>query len=166
VSREDDFATEKTYSDGAGMFMAYDTLNSISETQISCYELVCADPVSGFVLDAVKSGFSAADTVENSSRFDVSTIFGLIKSFGTRSGSTKAIAYPYWENAARMVEDILTLLLILIILLVILPVIVAIVAVVKGCKFGIGKLRSWVPQIIEKRRERAYERRREAHGGR
>jgi hypothetical protein len=65
-----------------------------------------------------------------------------------------------------MVEDILTLLLILIILLVILPVIVAIVAVVKGCKFGIGKLRSWVPQIIEKRRERAYERRREAHGGR
>jgi hypothetical protein len=32
------------------MFMSYDALNALSETQISCYELVCAIPISGYAL--------------------------------------------------------------------------------------------------------------------
>lgn len=113
VTMEDDFASGKAYSGGAGLFMHYDMLNEISESEISCYELVCADPVSGFALDIAQTGFSGAVTLQNSGRYSFSTVLDIILDFGERSMSAEAVALPYWENAARFAEDYAALMLVL-----------------------------------------------------
>ena len=65
----------------------------------------------------IKEAVSASDdtclVVENSSRYDLKNRFGIVKNFGMRSVVDKLIAYPYWENAARITEDKSALLLVL-----------------------------------------------------
>lgn len=121
ISREDDFASEKAYSGGAGMFMYYDTLNAISATEIDNYELCCADPISGFALDILETGFADAVTVQSTGRFSLSSAFGHIADFGERAISSDGVAFPYWENAARYAEDYAALMLALSILLGLFP---------------------------------------------
>jgi len=121
VSREDDFASEKAYSGGAGMFMYYDTLNAISATEIDNYELCCADPISGFALDILETGFADAATVQNTGRFSLSSVFGHIADFGERAMSSDGVAFPYWENAARYAEDYAALTLALSVLFGLFP---------------------------------------------
>ncbi|MGM9522219.1 MAG: ABC transporter permease [Oscillospiraceae bacterium] len=166
VSREDDFASERTYTDGPGMFMSYSALNAINETKISCYELVSADPVSGFIMGELESAFSAADTVENSSRFSLGSIFSILTDFGTRSIRNSAVAYPYWENAARLVEDVLALVLLFAVLFAIMPAVTAIVVLWQLARHGTRKLKRWVPEYLERRSEERYERRRQSGGKR
>lgn len=105
VRRESDSASAKAYTAGAGLFLYYDTLNAISETKISCYELVCAEPISGFTLDLMQKGFADAVAVQNSGRYSFSSAWKLLKTFSQRSVVSQPVVYPYWENAARMVED-------------------------------------------------------------
>ncbi len=158
VSREDDFASEKSYTDGPGMFMSYDTLNAIQETQISTLEVVCAEPVSGFTRGVVESSFSTADVIQNSGRFSVSSIFGLLKSFGERSARTKAIAYPYWENAARMIEDYLCLVLVIGALFAVVPATFCVIGVVRLVKLVRGQLVKLVRFLNKKLEDEKYKR--------
>jgi hypothetical protein len=113
VTREDDFASLKAYGGEAGLFMAYDVMNGISATDISCYELCCADPISGFALDVAETGFPDAVTLQNSSRFSFGSLVGLIRHFGERSMDADGVVFPYWENAARYAEDYAALFLVL-----------------------------------------------------
>ena len=166
VSREDDFATKRSYSDGAGMFMSYTALNSISETKISCYELVCAEPVSGFTLGALKENFKDADTVQNTGRFGVGRILDIIGSLGGRSVKNSAVAYPYWENAARILEDNLSLLLAAALAAAVMPAVTVAAALWLLARYGWRKLKKWVPEYLERRSEERYERRQAEKNGR
>ena len=122
VNLETDKASLKARGDSGGvLIMHYDALNAIAETKISSYEIVCADPITGFVLDTVKKGFTDAAAVENSSRFTSITPWSAMASFGDRAVSTVAVAYPYWENAARITEDQVALLRVLAFVLALLP---------------------------------------------
>jgi len=158
ISREEDFASSKAYTLGAGMFMAYDKLNAISETKISCYELVSADPIEGFALSVLDSGFPAAVTVENSSRFSPFRIFDVIRQFGTRSMHTEPVVYPYWENAARYVEDVMALIIMPMILLAVPIIVVAIWAVRSAFRAMVNGVKTKVPETVDKLSERRYER--------
>ncbi len=40
-------------------------------------------------------------------------IFKVVGDFGKRSMNTEGVVYPYWENAARLLEDYMALTLIL-----------------------------------------------------
>ena len=159
VSRETDWATRRAYTGGPGMFMSYEALSAMSEIPISCYELVCADPVSGFALSQVTEAFSEAVTLENSSRFSVESIFGVIGDFGERSMREAAVAFPYWENAARLQEDYLAVVLLAALLFAILPSVTAVIAAILLVRAGCKKLRRKVPELIERRQEERYRRR-------
>lgn len=52
------------------------------------------------------------EVLENTTRFDFLNLLKQLTQFGTRSMSSKAIIYPYWENMARGYEDIALLLLV------------------------------------------------------
>lgn len=156
ISREDDFASRRAYTDGASLFMAYDKLNALTESEISCYELVSADPIKGFALSAVKQYFGKALTVENSERFTIPGIWSVIKSFGTRSMNTAAVIYPYWENAARFIEDLMALVMIPAFLLLIVPVIALIMAIRKAGKAAAKGFRVGLPALADKVSERRY----------
>lgn len=156
ISREDDFASKKAYTQGAGLYMSYDKLNAITETKINTFELVAADPIDGFAKGEVEKVFSNAEVIENSSRFSLLGILKVIGSFAERSMNTTGVILPYWENAARYIENIMAIVLIFAILFAIFPIIVVITVLVRLIKLGLAALKAKVPELIEAYQEKRY----------
>ena len=155
VQREDDAASQKAYGKDAGMFMSYDALNLIAETPIDCYEVVMADPITGYARSVVEKTFSAETNlvVENSARYKLTSLVKVLGDFGERSMQTHAVILPYWENAARLTEDQAALALLLGVLFSLCPVGVAGYWAVHWLRKGYGKLRETIPAAIEKKVE-------------
>ena len=126
VQREQDFASRKAYTAGMGLYMSYDAYASLNENAgINCYELIMAEPVKGFSVNFTREKFPIGhgEILENSTRFTVDRLLGLIGKFGSRSMQTLGVVYPYWENAARCVEDWCTLFLLMGVLFATLPLV-------------------------------------------
>lgn len=174
VEREDDFADAKAYNNDGLVIMHYDALDALTEEsdEISCYELVCADPISGFALSLVKKGFADAQTVENSARFGLGRIWTLLRSFGERSMSDTAVVYPYWENAARLTEDYVVTLTLLAVLFALFPLVCAVIIAVRLIKRFWAWLKErlsarWAvisDRIREKQRLRIIEKQKKTYG--
>lgn len=103
--------TPKIYINYASISDKYEAL------PIECVELIAPDPVSGYALDKVKSvsgvDESMAKYVDNTSRFNVLTLYGQLGGFAERSIKSSRITYPIWENVALIASDIACLLLLL-----------------------------------------------------
>ncbi len=167
IEREQDFATKRAYTDGMGIFISYDawlTLNSAStgsdgaaagdgtaaaaasaasaSTGIQCYEVVLPNPVKNFAVGVVQEKFpiGRGEIINNTERFQMENLWKLIKGFGTRSMQTRGVIYPYWENAARGVEDRAALLLLIGAAALVLPCVTALVYAVKYAVVGKRKL--------------------------
>lgn len=167
IEREQDFATKSAYTDGMGIFISYDawvTLNSSSgadsaaagdgastgttaaastaSTGIQCYEVVLPNPVKNFAVGVVREKFpiGRGEIVNNTERFGTANLWQLIRGFGTRSMQTRGVIYPYWENAARGVEDRAALLLLGGIAALVLPCVTALVYIVKYAIVGKRRL--------------------------
>ena len=140
VAIESDKSTEKSYTATTGqVFLHLDALQSLLGTGsggVSCYELVCAEPISGFTLGLAAEGFQGAQVVQNTGRFSPLSILKVVRAYGTRSMQTAGVAFPYWENAARLTEDTLAALLIAIVLTALLPVICAVWLIVRQLRRG------------------------------
>lgn len=166
VSREDDSASRRAYPGGAGMFMHYDTfsdltassgggggengetgaVSAVPEAEIECYELVCAEPLTGYTLSIVGEAFPDAVAVQNTGRFSVSSTLEVLGSFGERSMLQTAIVYPYWENAARLTEDTLAALLVAIAVFGLFPALCLAWFVIYNLRRGWLRLRDdWFP---------------------
>jgi len=185
IARESDFASSKAYTASvssqesgfsggaastseAGLFMSYDAFMDMTEgeTGISSYEIVMPDPVTGFALKLLTDTMSepGVHIVENSARFSLGNSFALIGSFGERSMRSEAIAYPYWENAARYVEEFLALLLVLSLLFMTFPVICVIVYSIKIIRFLIRRGKMTFAKLIKKKDDREYKKFLQEHG--
>jgi len=171
VSRENDFASSKAYTYGAGLFMSFDALEQMKEEReetvfIHTYEIVMPDPITGFALNVLTEAISdeSVHIVENSTRFSLSNSFSAIRSFGARSISTDAITYPYWENAARIAEDWLALLLALSLIFIIFPVICAVIYGIKIIRVFIKHGIFAFHKISEEIEHRKYEKYKLTHG--
>lgn len=143
VDREEDFASRRAYTAGMGIYMSYEALKELDESAgITCYELVSAEPVKGFAANMVKTNFpiGAGELVENSRRYSVSSLFKVLGNFGKRSMQTLGVVYPYWENAARLMEDWSAVLALLCVLFALLPACTGAVLLVKGLRRGKAKL--------------------------
>ena len=165
IEREQDFATKEAYTDGMGVFISYDawvTLNSASAGEagdaaagsagtasassasagIQCYEIVLPNPVKNYAVGVVREKFpiGRGEIVNNTERFQSENLWKLIKGFGTRSMQTRGVIYPYWENAARGVEDRAALLLLAGTAALVLPCVTALVYAVKYAVVGKRKL--------------------------
>ncbi len=134
IARETDWATEKAYTDGAGLYMSYDAYKAMNEgAYISTYETVIPEPVENFAKMQVTDNFAPKDAVVvvNSDRYSVGQIFGLLKNFSQRTIRTDTVYYPYWENAARLVENRCMVLLAVTLLCWICPTVFAVMLVIK-----------------------------------
>lgn len=131
VRSEDDFASTAAYGARPRLYLPYEALLlTDNDAKITCLEILMPNPVSNFSLQTTKSvfeGLSVTETnrtiVDNTARYSLTNLFGVMGDFGLRSMRQVGFAYPYWENAARMVEDYLALFLIITIILLIIPAI-------------------------------------------
>lgn len=162
VHRESDFASQKAYTDGAGIFMSYAALNRLTDCGIHCYEIVLPDPISGYGLGVVEKSFpiGGGDIVEVSGRYGLKNLCSIIKDFGVRSMRTGDVIYPYWENAARLTEDYLALLVVLAVLFGTAPVVIVIVQAirytVRACRFVRKRVPACIRAVSEARKEKKF----------
>lgn len=134
ISRETDWPTKKAYTDGAGLYMSYEAYKTMNENAyISCYEAILPEPVEGFAKMQVTDNFAPKDAeiVVNSGRYDAGQVFKLLRQFSQRTMRTDTVYYPYWENAARLVENRCMILLAVTLLLWVCPAVFAVVLTVK-----------------------------------
>ena len=147
IDRESDFAStaalattanaSSSSSGGSGsqamIFMSYDALNALSELPIDCYEIVLPDPVSGFAKGLIADNFpiGSGAVVQNTGRFSLTSLISVIGSFGKRVMTVSGVVYPYWENAARMLESYAALYLPLATLLALMPAVCLVIVLVR-----------------------------------
>ena len=174
IEREQDFASRKAYTAGMGIYMSYDALSAQDEgTGITCYEVAMADPVKNFAVGIVRQNFpiGSGEIVENSKRFSFGSLLNVVGSFGSRSMQTLGVVYPYWENAARLIEDWSALLLLLALAASLLPVVTVIVLLVRTLRKGrdkltedvLPKLKDNAEEAIRVRQRRRWEKRQGRH---
>lgn len=172
VSRESDKASRKAYTDGAGMFISYSAMRhitggeSMEDPGVSCYELVLAEPITGFALSVLQENFPGGSDcvyVQNTDRYSLKNLFTIAKSFGERSMNTTGVVFPYWENAARYTEDFAALYFVLLVLCSICPVtcgvIFAVQNIKRGGRYAGRRIREDVEARIERKKEENYVRR-------
>ena len=165
IRRENDFASKEAYGAGSGIFLSYSALYKLTETGISCYEIVLPDMISGFGLSLVKDNLSigSGDLVQNTGRFSVASLLRVIGNFGSRSMRNNGVIYPYWENAVRMIEDYLALLLVLMLVFAVCPVVSGIVLlirmIVRTYRIAASRIPEAAISVRERSREKRYEKR-------
>ncbi len=162
VSREDDFATQKAYAGDGGVYLSYSALQRLVESaSIDCYEIVMPNPIRNFAKGIVQDSFSDGEVVENTGRFSLERLGELLRSFAGRSMRLNGIIYPYWENAARLVEDYAALLLVLTVIFALCPLgfltVIAVREIRRACRFVKTKVPEKVESAVEKRREERLE---------
>ena len=167
IEREQDFASKSAYTAGMGLYMSFDAYSAMTESGASCYELVLAEPVEGFTRQFVKEEFpiGQGEVVVNSGRYSFGRLLKLVGKYGTRSMQTLGVVYPYWENAARSVEDWCELLLLLGLAFLAFPLVYGAALLVRLLKRGGGKLsedvlpklKDSVEEAVRKRQRRAWE---------
>lgn len=143
IAREDDWATKKAYTDGAGLYMSYEAYKAMNESAyLSTYEVIMPEPVSGFAREQVKDNFAPDDAVivENSGRYSFGNVFTLLRNFSQRTMRTDTVYYPYWENAARLVENRCMILLVIVLLCWVCPAVFAVTVVIKAYRRSKRKL--------------------------
>lgn len=128
VKRPEGKFAESAGLDKTVVYVSYETLNTYGNSGgISNYEIIAPNPVKHFVYTAVKEKLGVAETdmvvVENSSRYSVEALLGVILDFGTRSMQHAAVKFPYWENIGRGYEDVMALVLLLEFVLLLIPAI-------------------------------------------
>ena len=69
--------------------------------------------------------------MQNTGRFSLTSLISVIGSFGKRVMTTSGVVYPYWENAARMLESYAALYLVLAALLVLMPAVCLVIVLVR-----------------------------------
>lgn len=176
IDRNDDFATKKAYTSGIGLFMNYSTycgIVSASGTEenpatvpgITCYEVCLPDPVKNFAINLVESKFPASDgeVLCNTGRFSFKNLMGISKNLASRAISSK-VTYPYWENAARYIENKAALLLLIALFSLVIPLVTAVWFAVNGIKRGSEKLsEGFIPDAKDKLQEAVRKRQRKRY---
>lgn len=112
------------------------------------YEALMPNPVSGFGYQMVKERFGfdeeAMVVVDNTARYSLEPMIGVITDFGIRSMQHYAIRYPYWENYARGAEDIVALLLLFRFVFLLIAVLIVLVVLFRAYRH-----RTWTwPQVM------------------
>ena len=164
IRRESDNASREAHGDKPVMYMSYNAFQKLSGVEITCYEIVMPDMISGFAMSLMKDNYDVAtgDMVENSDRFSLKNLLQVIRDFGKRSMRNNGVIYPYWENAVRMTEDHLALLLVLIVISAFCPAVSIAVWSIKLIVHAFRGISRQLPERIlsvrERRREEQYAR--------
>lgn len=135
-----------------------------SQPGYTCLEVVLPQPVKGFALATLKNALKniiPEDTAftDNSGRFSLESRWSILKQLTTRGISQEAIAYPCWENAARLTENHLALRLVPEVLLGAIPAVSLMVLLLwlnHRRTWGLGSIREAVEHAIDRKHQRDY----------
>jgi len=154
IEREQDSFSRTAWGEGMGIYMSWQAWKNLSETAgISCYELVMAEPVEGFVYRAAEEKFpiGAGEIVDNTYRFDSGRLLKMLKDSQSRSMRLSQASYPYWENAARAAEDRCLVWLTAALVTAFLPAVLLVWLAIRAFVFGKTKLEDdYIPEAREK----------------
>lgn len=100
-------------NDEPTVFVSYESLENYGYVIcFNSFEVIMPNPVTGYALkiltDAMPIDKARCQIVENSGRFNFVKLLPHVASFGSRSMNEKSVLYPYWENMARGMEDLIT----------------------------------------------------------
>ena len=110
--------------------------------ELTVLEFVLPGPVTGYGLQVIynesdNTGLLASLNsedriiVENSARFESSTLLKTLKDYDSLVMQTREIALPYWENSARLMTVRAAIYLIIAIVLAVFPAVVVVILLVK-----------------------------------
>lgn len=136
VRAEDNKVTEQSYTSYPIVYIHYSVLEEIGmDDSLMCYEAIVPDPVDNYAKNILLEYYGINTmkvqddkdedpeeaipviVIDNTNRYSVSNLYNNLKSFGKNSVIKKPIAFPYWENAARITDTWLTLVFFIIIVL-------------------------------------------------
>lgn len=111
------------------LYLSYESYQKLGGTEpINHYEIVMSNPIKNFAMDTVKKNIGADDNetefIQNTDRFSYVNGLKHFKGFAYRSMNGKAIIYPYWENIARGMEDILAFLTLIVVICIAVPALI------------------------------------------
>lgn len=154
IERETDKFSQKALGDTMGIYMSWQGWKKLSEDAgISCYELVMAEPVEGFCYRAATEKFpiGRGEIVDNTYRYEPERILKMLKDGSDRSMRLSEASYPYWENAARAVEDSCLVWLVAALIAGLMPAVLLLYFAIKALVFSKAKLEDeYVPSAKEK----------------
>lgn len=159
ICNEGGWMNEKAGAAEGTVYLSYEMLEAYGQhSGINAYEVVMPNPITGFARQMVEEniGFEQeqVQVVENSRRYSMLALIDILGQFGTRSMNAKAIIYPYWENAARGWEDILSILFVLRMLLLAVPIVLLtwwLRKRWKNRKFHFSDVKNWLADRREAR---------------
>lgn len=174
IEREQDSASLMAYTAGQGLYMSYDAYVGLTGTEnITCYELVSAEPVKGWTAQVARENFKLGrgEVLQNSGRFGLGRLLRLVEKLDSRSMQAMGMIYPYWENAARVTEDRCVRWLLLAILLVLIPAVTAVVETFRLLRRGkdkledelLPRLKDNAEEAVRKRQRKRWEKKHGVH---
>jgi len=119
IKREAGYATKKTYGGSTKLYIPYASMKKVvgSDVYVSCYEAVMPEPIEHFAYNLLvkKLGIDKekVDYLDNSQRFKEITLLKNVKNYWEMVTKSKAVKYPFWENAAIVVGNIVTVVMFL-----------------------------------------------------
>ena len=110
--RDDSHLDKLAGNNETTVFVSYETLcDACGVDGINVYEALMPNELTGYALKALKDGITISenryDALENTHRFNWKQLVKMSKGYGFRSMNAKSVIFPYWENMARGMENIL-----------------------------------------------------------
>lgn len=142
-----DMAPGGTASKDAGTTPDTDTniTGNTNKLPITCYEIVIPDPVKEWAINLVQTSLNAKDrkmvTIENSKRTNFFYVINNLKNFFYNTSGTQPVAYPYWENAAKVRDNKREVYTGIFLISLIYPVLLCIRVIVGIYKIADGKIK-------------------------
>lgn len=111
------------------LYLSYESYQKLGGAEpINHYEIVMPNPIKNFALDAVKDNLTfdenETECLQNTDRYSYVNSLKHFKGFAYRAMNGKAIIYPYWENVARGMEDILAIITAIVVLFIAVPALI------------------------------------------
>lgn len=107
-------------------------------SRITCYEILMPDPVKSYALSSVKKLMESysddIEIIQNNGRFSPEKRVKAAKKLSMSGVRKTAVAFPFWENASRIVEFRLSVLYLFRRLLYIIPSVTLIWLIIRGIR--------------------------------
>lgn len=150
VKPMDEFKSKAGGAESGTIFFPFSRIGG----KAGCYEIIFPNPVSGFAAKQLKEAFKSCGYDENDIRIvDNSERYGFVNSvkrlvkWTDRGMSFKALKYPYWENSAIAVENIVDLLTLFRILFIVPPAVIVVISII--CFHPLHRFKLLVLKIVE-----------------
>lgn len=157
VETETDYAAESAYGDLPRMYISFALYEQWqAETgrtaYVHCYEAVLPDPVRNFAWNTLEGVMAGENRIllQNTGRFSLGSTWETLMGMHDLLVVSERIAYPCWENAARIISFDLALLLAARLLLLVFPVLCGLWLLWRGYRY----LDGWIRRRMEAYRMR------------